>query len=142
MIEDHTAEIEADLQEVYGVALMDLFTGRLSWRRLLVLLDQLPAGSRLARAQDVRAGWSVTDYLTAHTADTVALVADELAALRWMYQSSHRKKGATAPKKPKPYPRLPRPGEAQRVEAPTPKPDRRAAARALAGKVPVQVVAP
>lgn len=123
------------------MALIGIVTGELSWRRLLILLDQLPASSRLARARDVRAGWSVTDYLLAQVADTVTLACDELAGLRWMYQSSHRKKGANAPKAPKPYPRLPRPGEAQRqAEAPKPKPDRRAAARALAGRVPVKVV--
>jgi hypothetical protein len=95
---------------VYGVSLGDLFTGRLPWRRLLTLLEQLPAGSRVGRVEDIRNTWGLTDYLIAQVADMVVLVADELAALRWLYRSVNRGKGR-APKRPQPYPRLPRPGQ-------------------------------
>lgn len=91
------------------MALGDLFTGRLTWRRLLVLLRGLPAGSRLASARDPRAAWTRSEQLAAHAADNTALVADELALLRWMYGTVHGRKGKR-PNRPEPYPRLPRPG--------------------------------
>jgi hypothetical protein len=115
--------VEADLQEVYGVALGDLFTGALTWRRLLVLLRGLPATSRLARARDPRAEWTTSDYLMAQAADNAALVADELAVFRWMWTSVNRRKGSNAPTRPKAYPRLPRPG--QQAERTAAKPRRR-----------------
>ena len=42
-------EVRADLQERYGVNLADQWRSR-RWRHLLVLIDQLPATSRLSRA--------------------------------------------------------------------------------------------
>ncbi len=38
--------------------LLDLWRGRLSWRRAAVLVSQLPPGSRLARAMGGHGAWS------------------------------------------------------------------------------------
>jgi len=51
-------EAEADLQRVYGIDLSDLWRGRLSFRRIAVLLRGLPAGSCLGRAAGGSAAWS------------------------------------------------------------------------------------
>jgi hypothetical protein len=115
------------------VELVGLFTGALTWRRLIVLIGRLPQGSRLARALDPRSAWSAGDYLTAQAADNAAMVADELAAFRWQWGTANTKKGGKKPKRPGPYPRLPRPG--QQPDAPKPRrltPGE--AARAMAGK--------
>jgi hypothetical protein len=75
-LHEHGEAIEADFQRYYGVALADVFVGRLSWRRLKVLLRQLPVESATARAQvGPMAEWSPTEYLLA------AIVDAERAAL-------------------------------------------------------------
>lgn len=92
--ESFPEEVEADLQRYYGVALSSL--GRdLSWRRLLVLVDHLPAEGALNTAirnatpadmlavsagDSAQAPWSALEMLTA------ALV-DELRQLNWMFAS-------------------------------------------------------
>lgn len=116
--------------------LVGLFTGALTWRRLIVLLTGLPTTSRLARAMDPRNAWSVGDYLTAQAADSATLVADELAAFRWQWATANTRKGGKRPKRPEPYPRLPRPGQQERAAAPAKKRKMSPgeAARALAGK--------
>lgn len=92
--------------------LAEVFTGALSWRRLLVLTRQLPASSRLARAADPRSAWTTTDYLVAQAADNTMLVADELASFRWHWLRGNMKKGeAKKLKRPEPRPRIPRPGQ-------------------------------
>jgi hypothetical protein len=119
---------------VYGIDLGDLFTGALTWRRLIVLLKGLPAGSRLARALDPAAAWTTGDYLAAQAADNTSLVADELAAFRWQWATANSKKGSR-PKKPKPYPRLPRPGQKPKpAAAARRRPSPGEAARALAAR--------
>lgn len=44
-LEAHAETVEADLQRWYGIDLRDLFRGRLSYRRLWVLVTKLPADS-------------------------------------------------------------------------------------------------
>lgn len=63
LLREHGEEIEADLLRVYGVDLLDLWRGRLTPRRLLVLIRGLPPGSALGRAMggDV----SLSDEVTA-----------------------------------------------------------------------------
>ena len=51
-------EIEADLQRVYGVDLVDLYRGLITPRRVWVLISQLPPGSNLARAVGGNGYWS------------------------------------------------------------------------------------
>jgi hypothetical protein len=74
---DHHAAVEADFAHYYpGVDLADLWHGRLSWRRVGVLLAGLPThGTALARAlTGTDAGeWTVTDYLLAEVVDAARL---------------------------------------------------------------------
>jgi hypothetical protein len=107
-------EIEADLQRYYGVNFADLFRchSGLTWRRFLVLFEQLPPESatrtairnsipadQLAerRGDSTKASWSSTDML-------LALLVDEVRNLQWMYASSHSKGNITRPEP------IPRPG--------------------------------
>jgi hypothetical protein len=93
--------VEADLQRFYGLRLSEL--GRsLSYRRLLVLVRQLPAESATMRAKaGVSGEWAFTEHL-------LAGIHDRLSMLVWM--QSDRKKS----RKPKP---LPRPGERSRARS-------------------------
>lgn len=71
MLQEHGEPIEADLQRYYGIPLADLFAGRLSWRRLKVLIRQLPRESATARSQiGPVAEWTVGEYLLAALLDT------------------------------------------------------------------------
>jgi hypothetical protein len=91
-LREHGESIEADLQRYYGVALSDVFTGRMSWRRLKVLLRQLPPDSATGRAQlGPAVDWSTSDYLLA------AVVDAERAAL-WQRSGGRGRR-------PKPVPR-------------------------------------
>lgn len=52
-------EIEADLQRYYHLDVADWHTGRLSSRRLLVLLDQLPDASRYKTEYERDGNWPI-----------------------------------------------------------------------------------
>lgn len=54
---EYGREVEADLLEVYGVDLSDLYTGGLTPRRCWLLIEQLPPGSRVARAMGGDGAW-------------------------------------------------------------------------------------
>lgn len=67
--------------------LADLWRGRLSLRRIRVLIDHLPVDSRTAaalagHADHPLAGWPLTDLL-------LGRMTDELATFRWQWESSH-----------------------------------------------------
>ena len=87
--------VEADLQQFYGTSLVDL-----SLRRAWVLIRHLPVESRFVRKHNEAAVWSNETYL-------LAVVADQIADLSWLYASTHSKSKV---KRPKP---LPRPGAAE-----------------------------
>lgn len=54
------------MARVYGVDLGDVWRGRLSLRRLLVLVRYLPPGSAVwAEQAGIEFGWSLTDFLLA-----------------------------------------------------------------------------
>lgn len=56
--------MEADLQRYYGVDLADLWRGRLSLRKISVLVTHLPPGSAVwATESDLDYGWTLTDIL-------------------------------------------------------------------------------
>lgn len=109
-----------DLARYYGgLDLLDLHRGRLSWRRLRVLIDHLPPESatktamRLAAeadgvpetdAEPADAPWSQTEML-------LAVVIDRLGDLTYVLQRAHGGK----PEKPKP---LPRPGVRRKKKKP------------------------
>ena len=106
VVNEHHAAVEADLLRFYGVDLLDLYRGRLSMRRLSVLLRALPREAATVQALDPALTWGVAEYLAANTVDT-------LQALLWTYLAAHRGKGQTPPPRPE---RTPRPGDAPEVE--------------------------
>lgn len=59
---EYGREVEADLLETYGVDLAGLYTGRLTPRRCWLLIEQLPPGSRLARAMGGDAAWDTQTH--------------------------------------------------------------------------------
>ncbi|MFJ1597741.1 hypothetical protein [Streptomyces sp. NPDC088261] len=86
----------------YGTDLLDWHRGRLSSRRLAVLVQHLPRDSAVARElHGESADWSVTEYLLAH-------VADQLAEANWMFATVNRDEDADPLEFPSP---IPRPGE-------------------------------
>jgi hypothetical protein len=93
--------LEADLQQFYGVSLLDL-----SIRRAWVLVTGLPPEARWVRKHEPRVEWSNETYL-------LAVVADLLANLQWTYVAAHTPKGRRPPPAPKP---IPRPGQPRRKE--------------------------
>lgn len=71
---DFSNELEADFQEFFRVDLLDLWRGRLSLRRVHVLMQSLlkkPGRSTFLAAVDESAAWSVTDHLIARVSDAV-----------------------------------------------------------------------
>lgn len=91
--------MEADLQRYYGVALGDLFTGAMSWRRLRVLVDNLPRESATAaRLHGEAVAWGAQEHLTATVIDT-------LNVSNWQ-----RAQAGSKTRIPRPKP-VPRPGE-------------------------------
>ncbi|WP_249126310.1 DUF5361 domain-containing protein [Streptomyces sp. A2-16] len=86
----------------YGVDLLDWHRGRLSSRRLRVLVEHLPSDSSYARAvHGEQADWTVTDHL-------LAAAVDHLAVANWMFATVHRDEDA----EPAEYPEaVPRPGD-------------------------------
>ncbi|MFE5856641.1 hypothetical protein ACFQ61_25970 [Streptomyces sp. NPDC056500] len=90
--------------------LLDWHRGRLSSRRLSVLIEHLPRDSSVNRALHGEAAeWSVTDHL-------LAAVVDHLAAANWLFTSVH---SDDPPDPPDP---VPRPGSAP-SEEPEAEPD-------------------
>ncbi|MBO0918762.1 hypothetical protein OG322_14110 [Streptomyces sp. NBC_01260] len=90
--------------------LLDWHRGRLTSRRLAVLVKHMPRDS--AVAQEIHgesADWTVTDYL-------LAAAVDHLAAANWMFASVNTDEDADAPEPPVP---VPRPGDAASLEGST-----------------------
>ncbi|OEJ97987.1 hypothetical protein [Streptomyces thermolilacinus] len=81
--------------------LLDWHRGRLSSRRLAVLVRHLPRDSALAReVHGDAAEWGVTDYL-------LATAVDQLAEANWMFATVNQDEDAEPLEYPTP---LPRPG--------------------------------
>ncbi|MCX5559992.1 hypothetical protein [Streptomyces sp. NBC_00038] len=79
--------------------LLDWHRGRLSSRRLAVLVKHLPRDSAtLHDIHDEAAQWSVTDYL-------LASVVDQLAEANWMFATVNRDEDEGPLEYPKPVPR-------------------------------------
>ncbi|MEU0027678.1 hypothetical protein [Streptomyces sp. NPDC006335] len=95
----------------YGVDLLDWHRGRLSSRRLRVLVEHLPADSSFARAvHGEQADWTVTDHL-------LAAVVDHLAVANWMFATVNRDEDTEPAEYPEPVPR-PSGAKAEAVKAP------------------------
>ncbi|MFE7572418.1 hypothetical protein ACFU76_36690, partial [Streptomyces sp. NPDC057539] len=112
---EHAEALEADLLRHYGLDLLDWHRGRLSSRRLAVLLQHLPRDSAVARELHGEAAeWSPTDYL-------LAQVIDQLAESNWMFATVNRDEDSDPLDFPKP---VPRPGQgSSRSSAQDPSPD-------------------
>ncbi|MER6770543.1 hypothetical protein ACF1D2_11690 [Streptomyces bacillaris] len=87
--------------------LLDWHRGRLTSRRLAVLVKHMPRDSAVSRELDGDgAEWTVTDYL-------LAAAVDHLAAANWMFASVNTDEDAEPPEPPAP---VPRPGDATEPE--------------------------
>lgn len=94
-------EVEADLLELFHIDILDYYRGKLSLRRVFVLLTRLMsmAGrSALASALDIRAEWSTSEYM-------IAEVIDRLELSNWLAIEINSEKNDV----PQPVP-MPRPG--------------------------------
>ncbi|CAL9530388.1 hypothetical protein [Streptomyces sp. enrichment culture] len=108
--------------------LLDWHRGRLSSRRLAVLVRHLPRDSATLRAMHGEAvEWTVTDYL-------LAAAVDQLAEANWMFATVNRDEDAEPLEYPKP---VPRPGAQQppREEQPEQPPPPRAEAGGETGRL-------
>ncbi|WP_175409946.1 hypothetical protein [Streptomyces sp. TRM64462] len=82
--------------------LLDWHRGRLSSRRLAVLVKHMPRDSAVTRELEGEAAeWTVTDYL-------LAAAVDHLAAANWMFASVNTDEDADPPEPPVP---VRRPGD-------------------------------
>ncbi|MGW0939224.1 hypothetical protein [Streptomyces sp. NPDC002666] len=84
--------------------LLDWHRGRLTSRRLAVLVKHMPRDSAITQElHGDGAEWSVTDYL-------LAAAVDHLAAANWMFASVNTDEDSGAPEPPVP---VPRPGDTE-----------------------------
>ena len=86
------------MQQHYGVDLCDLWRGRLTLRKLRVLIDNLPPDSRTAYAvaghrYDPLAGWSLHDLL-------LGRLVDEFGIYRWQWEAAHLDRKSQTRKQP------------------------------------------
>ncbi|WP_158716948.1 hypothetical protein [Streptomyces rimosus] len=111
---DYSDELEADLLDVFGLDLLDLWTGRLSLRRLHVLISSLLArqgSGALVAAVDESAIWS-------HEAHILARISDALEAANWLYiQANSSEENALDPPEPMWRPGIPAPAAAPKAMA-------------------------
>lgn len=77
-------ELEADLQQYYGVDLEAAMCGAHSARHVAVLASQLPPDSRLAASEDADARWTLTDTL-------LAVLANDLRIWIWAHGDPRRR---------------------------------------------------
>ncbi|MEV0494788.1 hypothetical protein [Streptomyces atratus] len=79
--------------------LLDWYRGRLSSRRLAVLVRHLPRDSALAHSLHGEASeWTTTDHL-------LAVVVDQLAEANWMFATVNRDEDTEPIDPPQPVPR-------------------------------------
>lgn len=79
--------------------LLDYYRGRLSPRRLRVLIQHLPRQAALVREMhggDVE--WGLSEHL-------LAAAVDHLAAANWLFASANTPEGTEPPERPEPVPR-------------------------------------
>ncbi|MET8056215.1 hypothetical protein ACWECC_02245 [Streptomyces microflavus] len=93
--------------------LLDWHRGRLTSRRLAVLVKHMPRDSAVAQELHGEASeWTVSDYL-------LAAAVDHLAAANWMFASVNTDEDDEPPEAPVP---VPRPGD-EAVDAPPEEPE-------------------
>ncbi|MFJ9900249.1 hypothetical protein ACIQPR_43665 [Streptomyces sp. NPDC091280] len=101
-IREHPEELESDLLEFFSVDLLDLWRGRLSLRRIAVLVKALGrrhGRSSLAAVMDESAEWDTSDYLLARISDAL-----EMSNFLFLKANSSSDSQLTAPDP------IPRPG--------------------------------
>lgn len=76
------------------------WAGRMSWRRLAVLVEGLPPEAATTQEMD-QEGVTRWDQKT----ELLAAVVDELRTWRWEYALSNTPKGSSRPSRPEPFPR-------------------------------------
>ncbi len=98
LLVESAGALRADIQQYYGLDSDELIRSG-EFGRLRTLAEQLPAGSRTMAALDPRTGWGTSDWL-------LALVADQLAFMRYEQRGARGKKPKQVdrPKEPKPRP--------------------------------------
>lgn len=107
MLYEYPDEVEADLLEIFNVDICDLYTGRMSIRRLSVLIKRLlslPGRSALCSAVNEAAEWGTSEHL-------LATLVDELALSNYLFISANSKQ---RPPQPKP---VRRPGDGSRRDS-------------------------
>ncbi|MBP2320494.1 hypothetical protein JOF56_000879 [Kibdelosporangium banguiense] len=77
--ETTAAALEVDFL-AYGVDLLDLYRGRLSFRRVCALVEHLPDDAAVWRTAGPQAGWPRTDYLLVALERRVTLLWATVAA--------------------------------------------------------------
>ena len=92
LLDEYGDAIEADMQRVYGIDLLDVYRGSLSPRKLLVLIEHLPPGSALWNETGGDSAWTVQEHLIANMLDAINLN-------NWLTA------GDSKAKQPKPVPR-------------------------------------
>lgn len=106
MLGDHGEAIEADLLAHFNVDIRELGQPSLTWRRLRVLIEHLPADSSLARAvtdeKPEERVWDMTTQLLAAVYDQAGWTNYLLGAL--IAQNNSKMKSNPIPE-PKPIPR-------------------------------------
>lgn len=108
MLNEHGGEIMADLLRFYGVDIRDLFTGELSPRRCLALVENLPMESathstRISEGDRSASGWDRNAYIMADLIDAINILHTSLVRVN----TNNPKKV----KDPEPYER---PGQKER----------------------------
>lgn len=86
---ERTGEVEADLQHYYGIPLVDVFNGNVSWRRLMHLVKHLPHDAAVFRVE--RGPWGLTEQL-------LAAAVDEARVANWQRAQLHTKEKLKPPK--------------------------------------------
>lgn len=84
MLDEYGGEITSDLLRFYGVDIRDLFTGQITPRRCLALVENLPIESatyskRLAEGERASMGWDRNSYLLADVVDVLQSLHTTLA---------------------------------------------------------------
>lgn len=80
----HGDELEADLQQHYGIDLEAAMCGAHSARHVAVLASQLPPDSRLAASENADARWTLTNTL-------LAVLANDLRLWIWAHGDKRRR---------------------------------------------------
>ncbi|MGI5288025.1 hypothetical protein ACQEVF_32435 [Nonomuraea polychroma] len=95
LLVDHEEDVEADLARFYprdADQLGEFWDGRMSWRRLWVLVSRLPRESAtvIADLGPDLAAWT-------NEVELLAKAVDELTEANWLFRSAHRGRGPAPP---------------------------------------------